>query len=186
MFRHNPRHLLIRNAGKRRFEHRRQGNVLHRIVNDCQKIQHRLDFQRIKISRPRLCDRRNPLRRQHLDKFFFRPSANASKQNHTIPVLRPTVSAKLLIPDRDPVLYPSSHGSFRRSCALPALWRCNRLPHHLTRGIPSLSAAAPTNPPAKAPSLTHPGHPALQRLRPGCSATVSSRVGYFQLSVMIR
>lgn len=101
MFRHNPRHLLIRNAAKRRFEHRRQGNVLHRIVNDCQKIQHRLDFQRIKISRPRLCDRRNPLRRQHLDKFF-RPSADASKQNHNIPVLRPTVSAKLLIPDRDP------------------------------------------------------------------------------------
>ena len=93
--------LPIRQAKKRRPEHCRQRNILHRIIQNCQKIQYRLHLNGGKISCLRFGKGRDSHMSQRLHKAF-RPAGDASQQNDDIPVLRPPVSSFFFIPYQTP------------------------------------------------------------------------------------
>ena len=70
-----------------------------------------------------------------------------AEQDHDVPVLRPTAHTRRVLPLSRSVIPRSgareSHGSPRRSVRASSLSaRCNRLPHHLTLGMPSLCGCA--------------------------------------------
>ena len=102
LLRHHPSQFFVRQSTDGRAQYRGQRNILHRIIDHRQHGQNRLHLHRIKIPASRLRIRRDPLLGQHVDKAF-RPSADASQQDHHIPILRRTVTFLLLIPDPLPM-----------------------------------------------------------------------------------